>query len=349
MLQDAQCEGVLLLHPANYRWLTGGPTPRGLYGPEEMPVLFANAHNRWVFACNTDSQRLFDEELDELGFQLKEFHWSHSRDKLLHDLTQNRKIACDIDFRNTTHVGAFFEQERRSLSTHEKNLYFELGRLIAHALEATARNIMPGDTEEEIAGHLCHRLLKHGVEPISSEVAGDGRLQFYRRLEPRNRPVLNTCFLQATASKFGLFVTASRTVCFGEMDERFHMAFEIATRMTTLYCAALKAGEPFSKGIRIGRDFPSNKVAEDEWRLAPCGYRTGRQAVESLLTLTSSERLQENVPIIWQAKIGSVGVNDTFLFTEEGWKTVTEVETWPVRSIIIDGTTWKRPEILLRK
>src|SRR5205085_1329758 len=32
LLHDTGCEGLLVLHPANFRWLTSGATPAGLAG-----------------------------------------------------------------------------------------------------------------------------------------------------------------------------------------------------------------------------------------------------------------------------------------------------------------------------
>jgi len=53
----------------------------------------------------------------------------------------------------------------------------KLGAIAAHAVEATARNFEPGETEADIAGHLANRLIKHEVhphEPYAAPVA-DGR------------------------------------------------------------------------------------------------------------------------------------------------------------------------------
>ena len=57
-----------------------------------------SAEGRWVLSSNVDSQRLFDEELDGLGFQLKEWPWHWGREQLLLDLCQNRRVACDRAF-----------------------------------------------------------------------------------------------------------------------------------------------------------------------------------------------------------------------------------------------------------
>src|SRR5438105_3893081 len=90
LLHDCGCDGLLVLNPTNVRWLTSGAGPVGLLGRDEMPGLYFTPHQRWLLASSTDSQRMFVEELDGLGFMLKEWHWSASREQLLVDLVYGR-------------------------------------------------------------------------------------------------------------------------------------------------------------------------------------------------------------------------------------------------------------------
>src|SRR5436190_11912895 len=68
LLQECSCEGLLILDPDNFSWLTSGGAARGILSAAGMPALYFTAEGRWVIAGNVDSQRLFDEELDGLGF-----------------------------------------------------------------------------------------------------------------------------------------------------------------------------------------------------------------------------------------------------------------------------------------
>src|SRR5262245_53973981 len=95
LLQEVQCDGLLLLAEQNFAWLTSGATSRGVLDPREQPGVYCNGDARWLVCANADSQRLFDEELDGLGFQLKEWPYHWGREQLLADLCQGRKVACD--------------------------------------------------------------------------------------------------------------------------------------------------------------------------------------------------------------------------------------------------------------
>lgn len=100
LLEDCGCDGLLVLHPANFRWLTAGANPVGLIGRDEAPGLYFTVQQRWLLASGTDSPRFFAEELDGLGFHLKEWHWTMSREQMLADLIFGRKVAADQAFRD---------------------------------------------------------------------------------------------------------------------------------------------------------------------------------------------------------------------------------------------------------
>ena len=145
LLRTHERDGLLLLEPENLAWLTSGATPRGHLDPESLPALFCTAEGRWVICSNVDSQRLFDEELEGLGFQLKEWPWHWGREQFFADLCPNRKIVCDRvpggsvegDFRVITEPLA---KIRRGLTPYEQACLITLGEVVSHAVEATCRD-----------------------------------------------------------------------------------------------------------------------------------------------------------------------------------------------------------------
>src|SRR5262249_18616468 len=64
LLQEWACDGLLVMDPENFGWLTSGGSARGILHPADLPVLYFSPESRWVISSNVDSQRLFDEELD---------------------------------------------------------------------------------------------------------------------------------------------------------------------------------------------------------------------------------------------------------------------------------------------
>jgi len=126
---------------------------RGIIDQEAMPALYCSAEGRWVLCSNVDSQRLFDEEIDSMGFQLKEWNWHQGRAELLDDLCQGRKVASDVPLGACQVVGARLQKMRLQLTDYERACYRALGQIVSHALEATGRTIAQGETEREVAGN----------------------------------------------------------------------------------------------------------------------------------------------------------------------------------------------------
>lgn len=348
LLQEAGCEGLLLLDPENFAWASSGGTARGVLDVGELPALYFNADQRWVLASNVDSQRLFDEELDGLGFQLKEWPWNWGREQLLNDLCQGRSVACDRAFNSCKVVGPRLARMRRALTPYDQACYSALGLIVSHALEATCRTMHPGETEREIAGQLAHRLLHRGAYPLCIEVAADGRSRLYRQLGFTSSQIQSYAVLTVTARKYGLCATASRSVCFGAPEPMFRKEHDAACKVAATYVASTWPDAMPRQILATGRRVYLVAGFEHEWRLGPQGHVAGRAAVEMPLLPTTEELLQADWPLCWRAAVGAAVSCDTFLVTETGPGIVTPTEMWPLKRIRVQGAEFFRPDLLLR-
>lgn len=348
LLADSECDGLLLLEPTNFRWFTDGALLRGTFGPDEFPGLYVNPQQRWLLCSSMDTQRFFDEELDGLGFQVKEWPWYGSREQHLTDLCFARKVACDRPFRECKQVGSFLEQERRRLSRFEAEQLRQLGKTLVHALEATARNIAPGESELEVAGHLAHRLLKRGAEPSAIQIAADDRARTNRRPGVTSARIENRCILQATATQAGLFATASRTVAFRMTDDEVRQEFDAAARLSAYWMASVKAGDRPAMLVEAEQQLFAGSPYEHEWRLSSPGWWTGRAPSEEAFTRNGSATLVEGNAIVLRAQVGGCVVADTFVLHAGRWAPITPVEEWPFRRYTLQSSKYDRPDLLIR-
>jgi Xaa-Pro aminopeptidase len=348
LLQEVGCDGLLVLEPENFAWLTSGAAARGVLDADEQSALYFNADQRWVLASNVDSQRLFDEELDGLGFQLKEWPWPWGRAQLLADLCQGRTVACDRPVGTCKVVAEQLRRLRRAMTIYEQACYRALGSIVSHALEATCRTLERGQTEREVAGQLSHRLLHRGVHPVHLEVAADGRSRQYRQCGFTALPVQHYCMLGVTARKYGLCATASRSVCFGEPDARFHKEHDAACKVSATYLASSWPDAVPRQVLAAGRRVYLVTGFEHEWRLCPPGHVTGRAPVELALTPETQELFQSGWPLTWRASVGAAFNCDTLVVTDEGPQVVTPTELWPTKRIRVQGADFFRPDLLRR-
>ncbi len=348
LLKETGADGLLVVQPENFAWLTSGATARSTLEIDALPCLYFTAEGRWLVAANCDSQRLFDEELDGLGFQLKEWPWHWGRAQLLDDLRQGRTVACDVPLGESTVVANFLARARRTLSDYERACYRALGQIMSHTLEATGRTFRAGDTEREVAGQIGHRLIHRGATPVTISVAADGRSRNYRQGSFTATPIKKYAVLKATARKYGLCVTASRSICFDAPDAMFRKEHDAACKVCATYVASSWPDAVPRQILAGGQRIYQLVGAEGEWYLAPQGYITGRAAVEKTLTPKDEDLLHANWAITWQASIGAAVSCDTFLIGEEGARAVTAAESWPLKRIRTQGAEFVRPDLLIR-
>jgi Xaa-Pro aminopeptidase len=348
-LRGVGCDALLLQEPANFAWFTcGGQSRRGHTGTTTAS-LFITPEARVVVTNNVDSAQLFDWELSGLGFQLKERPWHEPRQVLIDDLCRGRTMCSDVPSASARCVADELRPLRLPLSSFECSRLRELGKRVAHAVEATARNFQHGSTEAEIAGEVAHRLVKHCIEPVEIQVWAKSRGRHYRHWQFGNDRVDRYCLITGVGRCDGLHAAASRIVTFGEPPEHIQEGFEKALMVQT-------CGLYFSKEGETVRDV-WGRIAHlyekldhpDEWHHAEQGYATGYESLEYLLTPESEQTLEERTPLIWRPSVGPALVCDTALVGRRGAEVVTPTENWPIRQIEIKGARINRPGLLRRE
>jgi hypothetical protein len=346
LLADLGCEGLLVLDPENFAWLTSGGSSRGILDPGELPVLFFTPEQRCIISSNVETQRLFDEEVDGLGFQLKEWPWHLGRDQLLADLCHGRKMACDRPFRDYQVVRDSLRQRRRMQSPYEQACFRALGNLVSHALEATCRGLVPAQSERDVAGQLGHRLLHRGAQPVSISVTGSGRSRMYRQSGFTPAEVGNLCVVTTTARKYGFCVTASRAVSLGPLADPLPKEFETTCKIMATYIGATWADAVPKAILNSGKRVYQMNGFEHEWRLCPQGFVTGRGLVEVPLNYQTEELLQSGWGVTWQASVGAAFQCDTYLITDMGPEVITTPESWPQKRVRYHGADLLVPYVL---
>jgi len=348
LLEPLGCEAALLLLPVHVAWFTAGLVARGLVADNERPAIYTNGRQRWLICSNVDSQRLFDEELDQLGFQVKEWTWHQGRADLLHDLCQGRKMACDRPITNMAIINEKLRPPLRVPTMYERDDLVSLGALVVHAVEATARSLRPGDTEEEAAGQIGHRLLHHGAEPIAIDVTADERSRKYRRAGFTSASAKQTLFLQATAQRLGLFVTVGRTVAFQPLEEKLRTEYDHAARLAASFRSISVPGETITSAVTWEARLLAESDYEFEARLCPPAHTCGRYAAEELRRGGQDEPFEDGLPLIWQARVGAMAVVDTVLVGKEGPVVLTPSENWPIKRIRVGEQTHDVPDVLVQ-
>ena len=348
LLEELACEGALLLMPAHVSWFTAGMNVRGLIADSERPGIFTNGRQRWLLGSNADTQRLFDEELDRLGFQLKEWTWDSGRADLLMSVTAGKKIAADRPFPGTQQLAEKLRPLVRVLTPAELEDYRALGARVAHAVEAAGRTVQPGMTEEEVAGQVGHRLLHRGVEPAAISVTADDRGAKFRRAGFTSAAAKHTFTIQATAQRGGLFATAGRAVSFGPAPADYRKGYDRAALLAAMFRASSVPGGTMRTARESVPELLAGTTHEFDGRLSPPGFGTGRFPAEELRRAGHDEAFVAGQPLVWQPRIGPAAVVDTVVVTDADPVCVTPPTEWPFKRVTVAGVTYDIPDVLER-
>ncbi len=342
-------DALLIRQPCNFAWFTSGAECPRHAGIDPAAALFITPDARVVVADNVDSGQLFDKQLGGLGLQLKQRPWHAGRNGLVEDLCRGRNVACDTAQAATTDESAEIAALRQPLTVLECERLRKLGAIAAHAVEAAARHLEPGQTEAEIAGQLAHRLLRHEAKPVLLRVVADGRGMTYRHWNFGDHPLRRWCFLSAIVSRWGLHCGVTRSVVFGSPPDDLLIAFQQAGMLEATGLFFSQAGWPLSTvWQKVHRIYEKQGISE-EWQVADQADVLGYRASEVQLVPSSGFMLLPRMAVHWHPTVGPAQVGDTMLATETGHESVTPPTDWPTLSVSVKGKPVILPDILVRE
>lgn len=341
-------DALLLQQPANFAWFTaGGDNSRG-GSSQTTATLFITHDARVLVTDNVNSPLLFDHELPGLGFQLKERPWHQPRRQLVGDIVRGRNVASDLPLEGVTDVSEQLVELRLPLTELECQRMRELGKSVAHAVEATARRFPRGATEAEVAAEVAHRMIKHQIVPEMIQVVAAGRRERYRHWSFDDRPIDQTCAISAVGRRWGICAGAARTVCFDAMPKEIQAAHQAAVLIHATGMHFSKADwEIKAVWDRVARIYEKFGHAS-EWQLATQAEVIGYSPAEVPVIPHSDFPLKSNMALHWHPSVGPAVMGDSVLISERGIELITPCEVWPKLTVQVKQTPVVCPDILIR-
>jgi Xaa-Pro aminopeptidase len=348
-LETHRYDALLLQKPGNFSWFTSGADCSQAGSSQTTADLFITREARVVICSNTDSSQLFERELPGLGFQLKERPWHTPRPALVEDLCRGRTVASDTGVGRTIPVALQLMGMRIPLTVLECERLRELGRVIAHAVEATARHCSRGQTEAEIAAELSHRLIKQCVVAERIQVLADGQAQRYPHWSYGTDRIERYCTISAVGRQWGLCAGAARTVCFGTLPEDLCVAYHrtMLVQATGMYFSQ-PDWELFEIWNRVRRIY-EKYGCRDEWQQSDQAEIIAYEACELPLVPKSEFRLSTRMPLHWHPSVGPAVAGDTILVANRQFELLTPTQDWPKLHLEVKGSPINCPDILRRE
>ena len=351
-LDETGHDAVVLGMADSVAWFTsGGDLGQDLCAGPGAILLFVNRTCRAVISDNVQSNRVFEEELAGLGFQLKERPWYEDTFQVVAELCHNKRVATDMGGYGCSQVrreADALRALRRRLTGLERQRLRELGRTLTLAVEATCRNFDRGEREADVAGHLAHRLMREGVVPVDLRVASDDRLGRFRQPTFKASPILKRATIAVTGRRHGLCASVTRTVAFGPIDREHKAHHSLATMVDATCIFFSRPGEVISEVFRRAKRIYEKFDHPHEWTLDYQGNVVGYSPREIVLRPDSGLELESDMALAWSPSVGSARTEDTVVIDSRGYEVVTAPQDWPTIDVAVKGFIIPRPNVLER-
>lgn len=346
-LDDRNLTGVFVFHPDNFAWLTvGGRLDWHARGRSNGPYLYYSTRQRHLVASEVEAERLFVEELDGLGFQLKEAPPSQSNDAI--PSVAAGAVAVDAPSSHLQSAFDAFQRWRSKLSSYDEPRFDDLGAALVHAIEAEGRTFERGMTERELAARLSHRLLHADIEPRGVWILADDRGARQPFPRPGDHPVNDHVCLFAMGAQAGLTAAAARTVSFGPITQNLRSANVACAMIASSLIRFSRPGETVRAIVERGIRIFAKTGHEFDWRRAPMGRRVGASDPDVRLRPDDATPVEEGMAFAWSPFIAGIVSADSVVVGADAGRLSTPIEQWPTMGCIVREETIIRPDILIR-
>jgi Xaa-Pro dipeptidase len=311
-------EAVLLGHPANFAWYTGGADNRVDHSqPVGAAVVLVTPEAEYVVTDNIEAPRMREEETP--GFEVAEHVWYEDPASLYRELAGGGPLGADFPLEGIRDVSEGVNPLRYVLDAEAIELYRRAGSETAAAMVEAAGSVSPGTTEHEAAANLVAACRRRGLITPVVLVAADERIAGYRHPIPRGASVERRAMLVVCAELGGLYVSLTRIVHLEEPDEDFRRrqgaCEQILHRMRE---EATRPGRALADVFEDCKGFYAEAGFPEEWRLHHQGGMAGYAAREVIASPETRQEVRVGQAFAWNPSITGAKAEETFVLTENG-------------------------------
>ena len=342
-------DAVLLRTQANFAWITaGGDSHVAMATDTGVADVLVTDDQALILTNNIEACRLAEEEVADLGFDLRSSSWWEDAAAEVAALLAGRRVGSDIGGLGES-VAGDLARLRWSLTEGELRRYRYAAKSVGRVLGHVAKQVMPGNTEAEIAAMLAGELTADGLIPGVVLVAADERVFKWRHPIPKQTSKLGKYAMLVVCGRYqGLYACATRLVHFGPLPDDLRRKQEAVATVDATFIAHTRTGAQV-------RDIWEKALAAyaaggwpQEWQLHHQGGACGYAPRDYRATPTSQETVLEHQAFAWNPSIQGTKSEDTIIATSDGPEILTTTPHWPMLEVEVAGRKWPRPGILVR-
>lgn len=337
-LKDTGATGLRLRGTDWFAWATAGGSNTVLLAAETgVAEVLVTATDAWLLTDEIEAQRLKDEEFpcfssDEKGaekevenspYKLAVNPWAESsqREAFVREATNGGTILSDKPSgsfhdrppSSETPLPQSLIHQRSILLPKELERYRQVGKLASEAMTEVLMQAQPHWTEYQLAGAGAAAMWARGLHPVLTLAAGDRRLPLYRHPLPSGEAIGRQAMLVFCARRYGLIVSLTRFVCFGELSEQEKKLHRSVAEIEAVALRQSRPGTPLSAVYEaLARAYEQhgypNAIREHHQ-----GGTAGYGARDVVATPESHDRLEANMVVAWNPSVPGAKIEDTFV------------------------------------
>ncbi len=338
-LEERRADAALLCAPATVAWLSCGGELN--LGPGAAGYV-VTAERSYLLCPAEDVDRTRQEEVRGLPVDVVAV-LSLSIDALV---DRARGLLPEATRWRTDTVGLGLERDasidnlRRVLGPEDEERFVRLARDAAAAVEEVAAECYRGVGERDAAARLAAECVRRQMTPREILAGADERFETYARPLPKGATAERVLMLGLVATRGGLHVAVSRTLCFTRPEEPFLQRFASGLDIMARLHHETRCGETL--GTVVQRALPQPPM-----HLGSLGGTTGFAYPEHEARVSSSWKLGPRQGVVWSVASAGMRIENTSILTPTGLQVASMTDGWPRRTVRIDQTPHELPDLLL--
>jgi antitoxin VapB len=341
--------GILIRRNENVAWITGGAVQLRVLTPSETGVaslLITAAGKRYYLTTENEAPRLHDEEFGSLDFEPVLFPWYADDTLASAAKLADGPLGSDTPMDGTKHVN--FYPLRLSLTETEIARYRWLGAETAAATVESLHQVEPGLSEYDLEAITAANLLRRGILPSVYLFAVDDRIYKYKHAVARGARLKQYAMLNLCTRKWGLAISITRFVHFGELPAELSARFISAARVNAALLHATRAGATSAELFRLAQSAYSAEGFSGEERFHHQGGATGYGEREWVATPSGTEVVENNQAFAWNPSIRGGKAEDTVLLHDNKIEWLTATSELPAIQATVDGAVYPSAGVLVK-
>ena len=348
-LHSQKLAGVLIRRNENVAWITGGAVELRVLTPAETGVasiLVTADGKRFYFTTENEAPRLHDEEFGKLDFEQVLFPWYADDTFAAAAKLAGGTLGSDTPGAGLTLVNLY--PLRAALSETEMERYRWLGAETAAATVESLHQVEPGLSEYDLEALTSANLLRRGILPSVYLYAVDDRIYKYKHAVARGARLKNYGMLNLCSRKWGLAISITRFIHFGEPLAELKARFKSAAQVNAALLDATKVGATSAELFKVAQAAYAAEGFPGEERFHHQGGAAGYGEREWVATPNGAETVVNNQAFAWNPSIRGGKAEDTVLLSNGKIEWLTATPNLPVIDAKVNGVSYPAAGVLVK-